>query len=526
MRWVAKLSFSIYRRIISALVARAFKTQKVFPLEPPDSEHIELVPYETESPAVRIPRLYVPANFPRADRAPPRLRQIKSRRMVTGALAHLKLGRMPPAPADYDALMEEIYPRALRRAWPYPPAIPPQLEATTDRLGSLAVAGPFADYVHRIRSEEIERIDATEAGHVDESAYTIDLEVFSRHAVKPGLRPIGCTVIFVRDPERNELVTRSVLYRNELHRPGSTSWPMAEKVALCSLSTHVTIIKHIVYIHLVYITVHAASAINMLGAQHPIRRLLHHCFHTALIGNHEVDQFQIRGPGCFCAKLFSFDYSTMIDVINEYCDLFDVGAFDPDVDARARGVADAEFHYPFRANVEPLWKIVRLYVSDYVDHYFPADASVAADEELHRWYRELDQRFPGGLGGYAPVLDREAVKKICASLIYTSTVTHDNVNNIVWNYTTLSQYIPTIVSENGDEPPVDIAFDFLTTLIGTFKPYNMLLEGISSVALDEEGRRIMDSFIATLARLQDEMDAQPPSLHGIYPKNLNYSVSN
>lgn len=445
---------------------------------------------------------------------------------MTGLVARLKLGTMPPAPSDHDALMEAIYPRAYRKVWPYAPVIPPELGATTDRLAALAVAGPFADYVHRIRPDEIARINAVEAGHVDGDAYTIDLELLSRHAVKRGLRPIGCTVILTHDPNRNALVTRSVLYRGALHRPGSASWPMAEKVALCSLCTHLTIIKHNVHIHLVYLTVHAAAAINMLGVDHPIRRLLHHCFHTVLIGNYEIDQFQIRGPASFCARLFSFDYPAMIDVINEYCDLFDVSAFDPDADARARGIAEAKFDYPFRTNVEPLWSIVRHYVSDYVDHYFSDDASVAADDNLQRWYRELDQRLPGGLEAYVPVLTREAVKKICASLIYTSTVTHDNVNNIVWNYTTLSQYVPTIVPENGDEPPVDIAFDFLTTLIGTFKAYNMLLDGISHVALDEEGRRIMDGFIAALNRLQNEMDARPPTLHGIYPKNLNYSVSN
>lgn len=526
MGWLADRSFSVYRGITSKFVARGFRTQEVYSLEPPDDERVELVPYDSKSPVASIPRLFEVSSFPRADRAAPRLRRIRAGRVMTRAVSRLKVGGMPAAPSDHAALMEAIYPSAYREVWPHPPVVPPELGETRDRLAALAVAGPFADYVRRIRGDDLARINALEADHAEADDYVIELEALARHPVKDGLHPIGCTVLLRPDPGAGKLVTRSVVYRGEVHHPGGPSWRLVEKVALCSLSTHLTIIKHNVYIHLIFITVHASAAINMLGTEHPIRRLLHHCFHTALIGNYEIGQFQIRGPECFCTKLFSFDYPTMIAVVNEYCDSFDVATMDPEADFRARGVAGATFAYPYRDDVEKLWRVVRRYVGSYVDHYFPDDDAVAADGELRRWYDELERRLPGGIAGYAPVLDRETVKGICASLVHTSTVTHDNVNNVVWNYTTHSQYVPTVVPENGEEPPVDVAFDFLTTLIGTFKPYNMLLDGISTVALDSEGVRIMDEFVATLRGVQAELERGGRRLDGIYPENLNYSVSN
>ncbi len=173
-----------------------------------------------------------------------------------------------------------------------------------------------------------------------------------------------------------------------------------------------------------------------------------------------------------------------------------------------------------------MWDIISNYVSTYVDLYYPNDNDVQTDQELGEWYNTLDQYMPGGVKVYGQFMNKDILKCLCASLIHTSTVTHDNVNNIVWNDTALNYYIPTMVREDGQLPPANIAFDFVATLIGTFKPFNMLLDGISVLALDAEGERIMDQFVENLKALQEEMEQESFKYHGIYPKNLNYSISN
>ena len=526
MRLPAQALFAIYRNVLALFIYLGFKGQKVHGLELPVDEKIGLTPYTSGKPVANIPKLYDVERFPEADRAKMRSRRIRLTKPLIGVSSRLKMRGIPPTPSEHSAMIRMIYPRLLRRAWPHPPVVPPEVATSTDLLADLAVAGPFADYVKRISDAEVSRVNAISAGHVDGDAFTIDLEELGRHAVKDGLLPIGCTVIFHYDEEANRLATQSIVYRDAVVTRSDDSWAQVEKVALCSLSTHLTIIKHNVYIHLMYLTVHTAVTIDTLDPEHPIRRLLHHCFQTTLIGNYEVSQFQIRGESSYCCTLFSYDYDRMIDVINAYLDVFDIQTMDPIRNARLRGVENPEFPYPFLANVGSLWDIIWSYVNEYVDHYYPSDHDAAEDPELAAWYQLLHQRIPGGIEHYAGPLNKDAVKKLCAALIYTSTVTHDNVNNIVWNYTTLHQYIPTVVPEDGSLPRADLAFDFLTTIIGTWKPFNMLLDGISSVALDAEGKRTMDDFVGAMKVRQAEMDAEPFTYHTIYPKKLNFSISN
>ena len=132
------------------------------------------------------------------------------------------------------------------------------------------------------------------------------------------------------------------------------------------------------------------------------------------------------------------------------------------------------------------------YVERYVGLYYGDDASVAADPQLVRWLAALDRLLPSGLYdeyGYlrsgAPI-DRAILARVCATFLHTSSATHDVVNNAVWDYSTLNYAIPTVVPESLEPQDVRLSFDFLNTLIGTWKPYNMLIDGVSSLALDED----------------------------------------
>jgi hypothetical protein len=71
------------------------------------------------------------------------------------------------------------------------------------------------------------------------------------------------------------------------------------------------------------------------------------------------------------------------------------------------------------------------------------------------------------------------------------------------------------------------AFDLITTLFLTWRPFNMLLDShVESMALDEPGRQLMLDWIASLQAVQERMDARgyDPSL--AYPRNFNVSITN
>jgi hypothetical protein len=54
----------------------------------------------------------------------------------------------------------------------------------------------------------------------------------------------------------------------------------------------------------------------------------------------------------------------------------------------------------------------------------------------------------------------------------------------------------------------------------------MLVDGFSSLALDEDGRQAMDDYVTALKQRQDDMEAEPHQPGRIYPSALNPSVSN
>jgi hypothetical protein len=97
----------------------------------------------------------------------------------------------------------------------------------------------------------------------------------------------------------------------------------------------------------------------------------------------------------------------------------------------------------------------------------------------------------------------------------------------VWNYSTLGWIVPTVVPLSGEDMDQRRAFDLVATIIGTWKPYNMLLTAdIPKLALDPAAAAIMQRWIERLAEIQQDMTEAPSDLSISRPGNLNVSISN
>ena len=150
-----------------------------------------------------------------------------------------------------------------------------------------------------------------------------------------------------------------------------------------------------------------------------------------------------------------------------------------------------------------------------------------ADRELGAWLDELDRLVPNGIGRSAAGAFRDWLARLCGMLLHLSTAEHDVLNNIVWDYSTIGWIIPTVVPESGAAMDRLRAFDLVATIIGTWKPYNMLLTAdVPALACDPRGRALMQAWIDRLGEIQREMDkwGERPDLS--YPKNWNVSISN
>jgi hypothetical protein len=492
----------------------------VTPLGLPSDQRISFEPFDQVHPAMPIAGLFLPTTIPGEEAE--RLRRISLAAKLIDIVNHLAPARTPPVPGSHEPFLAAVYPTLMHRAWPTPPAVPPGLLQESggpllDFFAELAVDGPFGSYLRAATIEESQRVPG--------SHYVIDLDWMLAFPTRPDLLAPGGTIHFAVD--------NGALRTVGLCRAGSPV-PMAPwrgrqiecDAMLAAMNEDLTTFRHNVFVHLATLTPFALASSNRLPADHPVRRLLHHCFHTVLIGNRELAQLQLGGPAGFAATIFSHDHVDVARMATRRLTGYDFWDLEPDVQFSRRGTTTTEFPYPYRDNILELWDVTLAYVRQYLALYYADDASVMSDPHLLDWFDDLDQLLPNGLGARPPSL-ADWIARICATLIHVSTVEHDFLNNVTWDYSTLGWLLPTVAPSNGERMDQRRAFDLISTLIVTWKPYNMLLSAdIPELALDTEARTVMETWLANLQRIQDTMAARGrrPSLS--YPANLNVSISN
>jgi hypothetical protein len=375
------------------------------------------------------------------------------------------------------------------------------------------VRGPFGSFLRRANEQEVA------AGEAAADEYVVDLADHLDHDVHPGLmRPGGKAVLTVTG---GSLRTRTVL------RPDGVDPAVARRAFVAALNEESTTYRHNLGLHNVVLTDMCIATTNHLSSRHPVRRVLQHTFHTLLIGNRENVSGQLADPLSFAVTLFSHSAAGVSAIATKRLAAYDPWDLEPDQQFARRGTTETPFPYPYRDNVLELWRVNLEYVASYISLYYPDDDAVRADTALASWADELDSLLPNPLARPDGGLTRDWVARLCAMVIHLSTVEHDLLNNVIWDYGTFSYLVPTVVPADGGHMDQLRAFDLITTLFLTWRPFNMLFSShVESMALDGPGRKVMLDWIARLQEVQAEMDARPydPSL--AYPKNFNVSITN
>ena len=128
--------------------------------------------------------------------------------------------------------------------------------------------------------------------------------------------------------------------------------------------------------------------------------------------------------------------------------------------------------------------------------------------------RRIELQLAKVLAHFAPLVDLDRLGQLVTTLLCRSHVPFRLVSVLRLQTTNHS---PTVGEYLGY---------LLNTIIGTWKPYNMVLDGCSELALDGGGRRLMDGYVDALRHRQEVIDAEPRKTGRICPDALNPSVSN
>lgn len=179
---------------------------------------------------------------------------------------------------------------------------------------------------------------------------------------------------------------------------GSWLWKLAKLHALAHDSGYHQLVSHWLRTHCCT-EPYIIATNRQLSKMHPIHNLLHPHFRYTMEINGLAREALINSGGiiesCFSPGKYSIELSSIA-----YGQLwrFDREALPADLIARGMAVEDPDSPHGLKLSVEDypyandglvLWDIIKDWVTNYVNHYYPEENLVESDEEIQAWWKEI-----------------------------------------------------------------------------------------------------------------------------------------
>ena len=507
--WQAKRAFwGAYQRALFKL-AKPLKVP-----EPTDLPPVRSVPFSTAYPRTPIDGVVVADHAPKDENARHVLVVKKTQLRLYRVISPMHPG-LPEIDADPQVALAHAYPEKHEKHYRRP-ARPAEYDAPHCPggidLGALAVASPYACYLRRD----------------DDGTLVWDLTGLAGFEVYPELVPPVARVEFEVRPEQRRVEPVRIVTEFGTSVPGDDSWVDAVRLAMCAVSTHVSLVRHFNWVHLAVGGPLAIVTHNELPAAHPVARLLRPHVYATHFGNRIVTIDQMERGGDF-ENMFSFTHDGMCKLFEATARDLDLRWFDPAREAEMRGVADLPIDTPALDNRVAIMRVIRDHVARYLALYYSSDDALQADAELFRWVYALAGVVPGGvleLTGQPPTV--AGVTDLLATLIYMGAVEHEIVDTGTYDYQLWNDVQPVRVYRNGQRVPLDVYQRFVNWNFSLNVARTLLTTDFSDLALDPTGEsgEAFRRFRQDLLDLQATMDGEPFAAWRMEPKflkaNINY----
>jgi arachidonate 15-lipoxygenase len=419
---------------------------------------------------------------------------------------------LPTVDTDPYRALAAAYPVSYQRHY-RPPARPLEYGGGIGRdfdLGAVAVASPYACYLTRAAS----------------GSYQWDLTSLDQYECHAGVLSPAVLVEFTPDLSQRRLDASRIDCELGVCKPGDPDWDAAQRLAMCAVSTHVTLARHFNWLHLVCGGPLAIATDTLLPTDHPVRRLLRPHLYNTHFGNRIVTRVLLEPAGDFPA-MFSFTHRGMCALFESTAPDFDIRLINPDVDAVLRDIANAPFELPAHDNRRVLMSVMRNHVLRYLAIYYASDEAIRMDEPLARWLEQASTLLHNGVTELtgSPVTLAGAAEFL-STIIYLTTVEHEIVDSNIWDYQLWSDVQPVRMYRSGRREPIDVYqrlvnYNFVLNVSRT-----PLMSDFSSLALDPPGAEAFRVFRNDLEQLQRTMNEQRPAVWRIEPRvleaNMNY----
>jgi hypothetical protein len=483
------------------------------PLPGPQGPRITPVPLCDAVPGLPIQRVLVcpPAQIPADERSASKTGFYRLQVWLYQAFSPMQPG-LPNINADPDHALRRTYTWLHRRRFG-PPVLPAEYLRSPD-LGALAVRGPYACYTRKNADGRFEW----------------DLRSLSAAEHHEGLLTLGARVVFEVDPTQR--VLRAVRIDSALGAsvPGDTGWELSKKLALCSATTHLSLVRHFNWVHLAAASPLATATRNTLPADHPLLRLLWPYLYATHQSNDTVTRGQLLPGGDF-ETTFSYSFGGLCQLFDDTWAGLDFGINDPVMDARARQVIGQGFDTPTEDNLAALFDLMHEHALDYLSLYYPHAAQGTGIEGLRDdgvlldWLDALNQLVPNGVGLTRDSVDLAGLARLVARCIYLVSAQHEILGSFLWNYQLWTHRQPVRVYASGQPEPVDVYQRLVNANYNLNVSRRALMSDFSALAPDELGAQSMRRFQQRLQDLQTRMDSEPWTVWKLYPRALKVNIN-
>lgn len=510
MTWGLRKWFWVVLAWFKAAVNKPLK----IPLPRQDEVLITPVPMNEAIPRLPISKIKVclPEQIPADERSRSKSDFYKLQVGLYGAFSPMQAG-LPSISPDPDVALRRAYTWLHRRRFPAP-VLPAEYLGSPD-LGALAVRGPYAGYTRKVAD-----------GH-----FEWDLSSLADYSHHAGLRRLGVKVDFVVDTTQRALRAVEITSSIGTSVPDGPGWELSKKLALCSATTHTSLVRHFNGVHLAAAAPLAIATRNHLPAGHPLMRLLWPYIYATEQSNDTVTRGQMLPGGDF-EETFSFSFEGMCRLFDDSWKACDFGVNDPDHDARVvRRVRDQGFDTPTEDNLSALFDLMNEHALDYLSLYYPHAAQGTGTEVLSQdaavlnWLDELNDLVPNRVGVDRYTISLARLARLVARCIFLVSAQHEILGAFLWNYQLWTHRQPVRVYACGQPEPLDVYQRLVNANYNLNVRRRALISDFGYLALDARGAAAMQRFRDGLDGLQVAMEQEPWAAWKLYPRALKVNIN-
>ncbi|KDO35719.1 hypothetical protein SPRG_18867 [Saprolegnia parasitica CBS 223.65] len=329
--------------------------------------------------------------------------------------------------------------------------------------------------------------------HDDGSYYTVATNFLASIEVRAGYAITGADAFF----DAKGKVTKIVRLGKTI-RPTDAAWEYAKMCFRSSLVSKITAVDHLMGLHVTVGNYMTTASREQLPPAHPLRRLIKPFTFRAVAINYDAS-IALFAPKGMLHRAFPFTEKGLKDTWAMALKSLTLEPFPVHL---ARQQVDT-ITLPYHEDGADYWKIVRTFVSEYLDLYYKSDDDVTRDASIQALWAFLNKQLPTPLG----VLSLENLKDVVAHSIFLVTAMHNHLGGIA-EYVSDPAFCPVSWVEGELSGRPGNAVRAALIMSGTGFPQPNILEDFSHVLLDDAAKAVAHRFTASLQAFVQVVEAR------------------